>query len=348
MKILWLGDFYYDYDSVSEDIKEIKKYIDDNNLKTILNLEGPICTKSENEKIEKRGPNLASNKEAIIALKELRTIAVCLSNNHMMDFGEYGLNETINILNESNIDYFGAGKNINQATNGIKLDEKYYIISFGWNIEETVYADKNNAGCAPREKDIILNRVKELAKDNKKVIVCLHWGFEYNRYPMPVDIELAHSIIDNGAEMIIGHHSHCVQPFEIYKNKKIYYSLGNFYFSGKRKTFDKKFNEKIKNQSDYGIGVIWDTEKNNTKEIMVKYNKADDNSYIIKNVDKDILKDITNINYNSKDYYKLAKRNKNNSTPILTNNKNKNNKKIKRLYERYKIKKIIKNILGRK
>lgn len=346
MKILWLGDFFYDYSYIRSDIKEMKEYIDKEDCQIILNLEGPICEKRKEKKIEKRGPNLASNEKAVDALKELNTIAVCLSNNHMMDFGKYGLSETIKILKNNDIHYFGAGEDIEEAIQGIEIED-YYVISFGWNVEETVYAEKRTPGCAPRKKETIVKRVRELANNGRKVIVCLHWGFEYNRYPMPYDIDLAHSIIDSGAEMIIGHHPHCVQPFEIYNGKKIYYSLGNFYFSSKRKEFNKKFHEKIKNQSDYGLGVVWDTGKNETKEIMIKYNKEDDTSKIITNVDKNILRDITNVNYDSKKYYRLAKENKNNSTPILTNEKKKNEKKIKKLYGKYKLKKIIKKILER-
>lgn len=56
----------------------------------------------------------------------------------------------------------------------------------------------------------------------------LSLGGEYNRLPMPIDISSAHQLVENGCDLIIGHHPHCVQPVEVYKGVSIYYSLGNF------------------------------------------------------------------------------------------------------------------------
>jgi hypothetical protein len=58
------------------------------------------------------------------------------------------------------------------------------ILSFGWNVEETIYAECNKGGCAPREKNIIIQEVAKAKKEYKRVVVCIHWGFEYNRYPI--------------------------------------------------------------------------------------------------------------------------------------------------------------------
>ena len=60
------------------------------------------------------------------------------------------------------------------------------------------------------------------------IAVYPHWGIEKFRYPEPADRNLAHRIIDAGADIIVGHHPHIIQPIEIYKGKYIIYSIGNF------------------------------------------------------------------------------------------------------------------------
>lgn len=62
------------------------------------------------------------------------------------------------------------------------------------------------------------------------IIVSLHWGLEYEAPPHPHQIETAHRLIDNGVDLIIGHHPHVIQGIEKYRGKYIFYSLGNFLF----------------------------------------------------------------------------------------------------------------------
>jgi poly-gamma-glutamate synthesis protein (capsule biosynthesis protein) len=63
-----------------------------------------------------------------------------------------------------------------------------------------------------------------------RVVVSVHWGAEQIVLPKPGDVDMAHAIIDAGADLLIGHHTHCVQPWEIYKEKFIFYGLGNCIF----------------------------------------------------------------------------------------------------------------------
>jgi hypothetical protein len=172
----------------------------------------------------------------------------------------------------------------------------------------------------------------------------MHWGFEYNRLPMPFDIDLAHRAVDAGCDLIIGHHPHVVQPKEIYKGKSIYYSLGNFYFSSSRSGFSKRFNEPIFNQSDYGCMVLYDVASQSFEEHLICYDHINNRSDIVV-TDSPVLEDISGINWNTKQYTSLANKRKVNINPILSCDAKKNKKLLARLYSIYKIKAMLKSII---
>ena len=322
-KILFLGDFFYDYEDIKEDIEDIAKYINSNNYQVILNLEGALV-KNDNA-IKKRGPNLSHSKITLELLKKMNVIGVTISNNHMYDYGKQGLEETIKMLKDNKIKYCGAGMNIKEATEPMQFiidKKKIKIYNFGWNIEETYYAKKNEPGCSPRKENVIMKSIKK--EDNEFLISIMHWGFEYNLYPQPYDIELAHKLIDNkSVDLIIGHHPHNIQSREVYKGKEIYYSLGNFYFASRRNRFsDILFNTQVENRCDYGMGLILDTDSMKiVNKIVFVYNKEKCKTEILE--DEQLVNilstDISSI-INSKEYISLAKKNKRNKTPILTTN----------------------------
>lgn len=312
MALLFLGDFLYDYDDAQKDIDEISNWIKSNGYKVILNLEGPITT-DFSQKRKKRGPNLCQGSKAIEILKDLQVIGVCLSNNHIMDFGENGLEDTIKALDENNILHTGGGRNLSAAAKPMRIkdnDNFYEIYNFGWHLEETVYAEKGKAGCSPREEKHILNCIRNVGNKECKKIAVMHWGFEYNYLPMPFDIELAHKMIDAGFDMVIGHHPHVVQPMEVYKGKNIYYSIGNFFMGTRRKAF----HDRLKNET-LGQGILLDGQCCALYDVIY-------NAHGTKICENTCPRDITGVNFQSKAYIKNCKENSQNYTPIL-NTKNK-------------------------
>lgn len=316
-KILFLGDLYYDYNIIVNDLDLIVKYINDNNLLCILNLEGPI-TDSNKKYTHKRGPNLKQSKRVINILKKLNVIGVTLSNNHMYDYREKGIKNTIEVLKKHNIKYCGCGFNFEESIKPMEFEfdsKKVAIYSYGWNIEETHYSKKYKTGCAPLKKEIILNNMAQ----NTLNIIQLHWGFEFNKYPMPRDILIAHDIIDNGASIIIGHHPHNIQPYENYNGKKIYYSLGNFYFSSRSKIFDQiKLDDQIESFCNYGAGIVYDTNREEVIEILeLFYDSKKQKLFFTNNKIMNELKYDENLKY---EYIKKAKKYKCNKNPILTGN----------------------------
>ena len=346
-KLIFAGDFFYDYDIVMEDVKEIGRWVQSNEGTMVLNFEGSL---GSSHAIPKRGPNLHMHNSAIDVMKMLCVKVACLANNHMMDFGSEGLECTVSALDRCQILHVGAGNDLENALKPVIFtvnNKRFGILNFGWDIEETVCANEFSSGCAPKDKNLIMSSISLIRKKVDYLIVCLHWGFEYNRLPLPCDIDLAHEIIDSGTDLIIGHHPHCVQPLEIYKGKRIYYSLGNFYFGRDRDGYNKTFkHEQVKNQSDYGILVELDCNNYNVSEKMICYSKYKKMSYIV-DCDNRVLENISGIEYKSWHYYREAYRRRNNINPILTDKSIVNRSKLMILFLYYKFKEIIKRMIRR-
>lgn len=321
MKLLFLGDFAYDYDVVKEDIKNIGNTIKKENLRAIINLEGPLCDGTQRQ-IIKRGSHLHQGAGTVGALKELSTIGVTLSNNHMMDFGRNGCKETLETLDSAGILHCGAGSDINTAIKPMIISDdqgETAVFNFGWAGEETVYAGKHSYGCSPRENKVVLDTVKKyaLSHPEKGIIVTLHWGFEFNTYPMPYDIDLGHKLLEIPAvKIVIGHHPHCPQTVEEYKGKKIYYSLGNFYFGSKRKSFSKKeFPTEPVNRSDYGIAVVFDTATGETSDRIIFYDREKDESYF---TESSVIPEVQpRITPESREYFEMYRRCAQKRNPFL-------------------------------
>ena len=353
MKILFLGDLFFDYDMIPSDLNKLCDYIKENDLKVILNLEGALV-KKENP-IKKRGTNLMNNGKVIEVLKKMNVIAVCLANNHTMDFGGKTLLEELRLLDEAGIKYVGAGQSKNAAVSPLRLvfpDSTLNIQNYGWDIEETVYANGNNSGCAGLIFNEVLDRTKQLRKKypNEVLINCFHWGFEFNTYPMPRDIKFAHECIEAGCDIIIGHHPHVPQAHELFKEKHIYYSLGNFYFGSRRQLYNKCFPyDKHSNMCDYGLGVIFDTVTMKTTEIGVFYDHNTNTTVFNEQVD--FFVDISNSAYDSSEYYHIVKKHSENINPILGLDEKKNQALLSSLNRKYwiasRIRFIKKNRIGR-
>ena len=158
--------------------------------------------------------------------------AVLLANNHIFDLGP-DLQKTKEKLISSNILFTGAGNNIDDSKKEIAFTNEgvdYVLLSFGWEVVGCKNAEKNIYGVNPLDSTNIIKQISEIKSRyaNHLMIVCFHWGVELDQYPQPYSVGLAHRCIDTGVDLIIGTHPHCVQGFEVYNSKYIFYSLGNF------------------------------------------------------------------------------------------------------------------------
>ena len=156
-----------------------------------------------------------------------------LANNHALDQGLKGLDFTISVLDQLKIKHIGAGSNLEQAqaaavveANGIKIcfiGASYSSINDGGKAT-------NNYVTRIEDTEKLKSSILNLKSKCDFIVTTMHAGTEYTRNPNRAQIKFAHTAIDAGADMVIGHHPHWVQTIEKYNGKYIFYSLGNFIF----------------------------------------------------------------------------------------------------------------------
>jgi hypothetical protein len=169
------------------------------------------------------------------ALRAAGFHVLSLANNHMMDHGWQGAEETIRCLKAAGILHVGAGRNLDEARKPAQLvvnRVRVAILAYcDVSVLLPIYADIQQSGVAPARRSYILEDVAKARRNNELVIVCMHWGQEYVRYPAPKYRRLAREMISAGANLIIGHHPHVLQGIECIDRAAVAYSLGNFTFS---------------------------------------------------------------------------------------------------------------------
>ncbi len=203
--------------------------------------------KGDNGENLKKKPRLKTTTDTLHILKKLNVKVVTLAHNHIYDNLEDGFEKTIDFLRQNDIGYLGAGFTQEEAATPYFLqDHKICLLNY-------VTRDTNPG--LPEEAGIKLNYFeKEKAigdidryKSDYTIVILMHWGgrFEGGLFPDRNQPVIAKELIDAGAALIMGNHSHTLQPVEKYNSTYIFYSLGNFCFSpiysdGNVKYFDRK------------------------------------------------------------------------------------------------------------
>jgi len=196
------------------------------------NLETPITQGSEIPDFEMI---FRSNPGTEQALKQAGFSILSLANNHTPNFGEKGLKDTFNFIENAGIKYVGAGQNGQEAYQPVYIEKKGIKFAFlAYNDADVVpayyEASANRAGTAFMRIDKMTEAVNEAKQKADFVIISMHAGIEYAGKPNNSQANFAHAAIDAGADLVIGHHPHVLQTLEKYKGKYIFYSLGNFVF----------------------------------------------------------------------------------------------------------------------
>ncbi len=165
---------------------------------------------------------------------------VTLANNHTMDYKEPGLVETMETLDKAGILHMGAGRDEKEARRPEIIDVKgqrvAYLAYYG---DDFHAASDKGAGTNYADEARISADIKSIRDQVDWIVINFHWGEELATHPADWQIDLAHFTIDQGADLVVGHHPHVLQGAEIYKGRPIAYSLGNFIFGGNsRKDYD--------------------------------------------------------------------------------------------------------------
>lgn len=217
------GSFNSYYDSKGQDyffggVRDIFEADD----MTLINLE---CVLSDaTERVEKRW-NLKGKPEYIGIMTGSSIEACSLGNNHTYDYGQQGLDDTRNVLDNAGIVYgFNDHTGIYETADGTRIG----IVSvslLSQNGDREAY---------------IQNGIAQLRNQGAAIVIaCCHWGIEGDHYPNDYQQAAAHRIIDWGADLVVGNHPHVLQGMEVYNGKMICYSLGNFCFGGNKNPADK-------------------------------------------------------------------------------------------------------------
>lgn len=236
-KIIIAGD-YCPYARVTKVIEaEDYKSIFDNVIKytskadySVVNLEVPI-TDNNATPIKKCGPNLQTTSKALKAIKYAGFNLMTLANNHIYDFGDNGINKTLEECALENLDVVGAGKNLDEASRIFYKDIADCSFAFINCCEhEFTIATATNGGANPLNLVRQYRDIIEAKKKADRVIVIIHGGHEHYQLPSPRMKETYRFFIDAGADVVVNHHQHCYSGYEIYNDRPIFYGLGNFCF----------------------------------------------------------------------------------------------------------------------
>jgi poly-gamma-glutamate synthesis protein (capsule biosynthesis protein) len=199
----------------------------------IVNLETTLT--NSRQKVRKVF-NFKAAPDKVKALTAANIGFVNLANNHILDYSEEGLVETLQVLQEAGIQYAGAGMNRAEA------ERPCIIVKNNVRVGILGLTDNERSWCAGFSKSGInyidisseklrqpaLEAIAALRSETDLVIVCIHWGPNMQEEPPDEFIAFAHEMIEKGADIIHGHSAHIFQGIEVYQNKLVLYDTGDF------------------------------------------------------------------------------------------------------------------------
>lgn len=194
------------------------------------NLEGNVSDMGNNV-----GSKYSFRMDPIVlpAIKNAGFDIVSFANNHVGDWNITAFKDTLKRLSDIGILQTGAGFTKGEAElptiierNGVRFG----FIGFSDVGPDWIHATDKTAGILLASDPRLAEIIRKAKEGSDVLIASFHWGTEYKKVHNPRQETLAHLTIDSGADMVIGHHPHVIEDVEIYKEKPIVYSLGNFIF----------------------------------------------------------------------------------------------------------------------
>lgn len=194
------------------------------------NLENPISGRGKNQ-----GSiySFRADPRTVEGLEFAGFDVLSLANNHMWDWGADALQDTVTLLTTNNIQSVGAGIDYAHANNPVFLqadNTRVAFLAYTNLLPKSLNATLESPGLSDFNLEKIKQTIAQIRAQADIIVISLHWGEEYETSANDEQKEIAHALIDAGADIIAGHHSHVVQELEHYRGGVIAYSLGNFVF----------------------------------------------------------------------------------------------------------------------
>lgn len=229
-----LQQYGYDYS-----IEKIKAFLGEHDV-NIANFEAVFSLEKQSPFVHKKSFILKADAEqTLAAFKNIHLNHVVLANNHLKDYGDRGLAYTLQQFDQVNISYIGAGTNQKYAHSyfQITFNNKHYAIFNGYWHRDTAYLDYDFYALGPKSGVACLNgvlleqigRYKQTNPEHKVIVIC-HWGIDFK----PITKEqskLADILTQAGADLVIGHGAHTIQPIKVINQKPVVFGIGNAVFN---------------------------------------------------------------------------------------------------------------------
>lgn len=209
------------------------RHLLDNADIVIGNLEGPLTDNEIPETGNKQYLFRSPPQAVAPALRRAGFNAMNLANNHILDYGVIGMNNTIQSLNQHGIISIGAGQNLSKARAGRIIRTEHgdvALLGYSLTFPESFWATDTRPGTAFGHRQQIIEDIQRFSEQVDYIVVSFHWGREKSETLRPYQPRLARAAIDAGADIVLGHHPHILQAVESYKQGLIIYSLGNYVF----------------------------------------------------------------------------------------------------------------------
>lgn len=235
MRLLVVGDFFpsahvadlfakKNFGSVFSEVRDVVSSAD----LAVVNLECPVGGSTP---IQKVGPCLQCGEEALEALRYAGFSCVTLANNHIRDYGDEGVRNTLEKTREYSLNSVGAGLNAAEASKFLVCEAGGIRVAIINCCErEFSIAGPGAAGACALDPVAQYHSIQEVREVADKVVVIVHGGYERCPFPSPRMAGTYKFFIDAGVDAVLNHHQHCYSGYEVYKGKPIFYGLGNFCF----------------------------------------------------------------------------------------------------------------------
>lgn len=221
----------------------IREFLDGNDY-NVINFESPVtpCRITKKRRLAHRcGP------EALQFVKRnIKNPILSFANNHMMDFGYIGVIDSMDAANEVEIPFVGIGLDINEACRCVILGDEVKVGVLAVEYKKYLIATQHYGGpLHESKKDYIRQAINELRPQVDYVVLVYHGGDEFLHAPMPFIRKQLKNYLDWGCDIVVAHHPHVVQGYEVLGQKAIFYSLGNF-------IFDTDY-QRVMDDTEYGM-----------------------------------------------------------------------------------------------